>query len=199
MSNQSIAPGRAARHARLPGSAGALAAAAVALLTACATLAACTMPNHPDSAAPPNDPFNPAATQLLDDTAWTLASWRTADGHARDIAGDDGKTPDEKPGESAGAGAPTLVFSTATGQRRASGFTGCNRFAAPYSLKGGALSFGPLVATKTTCAGAPGKLEHDYLDALAHIAKTGVQWTTPRELLIVKPDGEMLRFTAAKH
>jgi heat shock protein HslJ len=193
MSNQSIAPRRAARHARLPGSAGALAAVAAALFATCAMLAACTMPSHPDSAAPPNDPFNPAAAQLLDDTAWTLASWRTADGRARDIAGGD----EGKPGESAGA--PTLVLSTVTGQRRASGFAGCNRFAGPYALKGGALSFGPLVATRMDCAGARGKLEQDYLDVLAHIAKAGVQWSAPRELLIVTPDGAILRFAAAKH
>lgn len=193
MSNQSIAPRRAARHARLPGSAGALAALAVALLAACATLAACTMPHHPDSAAPPNDPFNPAAAQLLDDTAWTLTSWRTADGRERDISGGD----EGKAGENASA--PTLVLSTVTGQRRASGFTGCSRFAGPYVIKAGALSFGPLVATNMTCAGARGKLEHDYLDALAHIAKTGVQWSAPHALLIVEPDGAMLRFIASKH
>ena len=124
---------------------------------------------------------------------WTLANWHTADGRARDIAsGDEGK-----PGESASA--PTLVLSTSTGQRRASGFAGCNRFAGPYALKDGALSFGPLVATRMACTGARGKLEHDYLNALAHIAKTGVQWRAPRQLQIITPDGAILRFTAANH
>jgi heat shock protein HslJ len=190
MSNQSIAPRRAAWHARLPGSAGALAAALFAM---CAMLAACAMPSHPDSAAPPNDPFNPAAAQLLDNTAWTLGSWRMADGRARDITGGN----DGKPGEDAGA--PTLVLSTATGQRRASGLAGCNHFAGPYSLKGGELSFGPLVATRMACGGARGELEHAYLDALAHIAKTGVQWSAPHQLQIVTAGGAILRFAAANH
>lgn len=187
MSNQSLAPRRAASRARLPRGAG----AAAALMATCVMLAACAMPTHPDSAAAPSDPFNPAATQLLDDTAWTLAGWRGPDGRSRDIAGEDGASPGET------RGAPTLVFSTATGQRRASGFAGCNRFAGPYSLKGGALSFGPLAATRTACAGARGEFERAYLDALAHIAKTGVQWRAPRELQIVTEDGATLRFSAA--
>jgi heat shock protein HslJ len=165
------------------------------------------MPTHPDSVAPPTDPFNPAATQLLDDTAWTLASWRGADGRERAIAqapggsaDDSGKQRDgERGGQGANeaAGRPTLIFSTATGQRRASGFAGCNRFGASYSLKSGKLSFGPLVSTRMACPGARGELEHAYLDALSHIAKTGVQWRAPRQLQIVTEDGATLRFDAA--
>jgi heat shock protein HslJ len=188
MSNQSIARKPAACRVRLPASAGALA-------VACVMLAACAMPTHPESAAPPSDPFNPAATQLLDDTAWTLAAWRTADGRSRDIDIPGGN--DASRGEPAGP--PTLVFSTAAGQRRASGFAGCNRFAGPYSVKGGQLSLGPLVATRTACPGARGELERAYLDALAQIAKTGVQWRAPRQLQIVTVDGTTLRFTAANH
>jgi heat shock protein HslJ len=148
------------------------------------------MPTHPDSAAPPSDPFNSAATQLLDDTAWTLAAWQTPDGRSHTIAG-----ADDSRGADAGA-PPTLVFSTVTGQRRASGYAGCNRFAGPYSLKGGELSFGPFVTTRMACPGPRGDLERDYLDALAHIAKTGVQQHGPHELLIVTESGATLRFTA---
>jgi heat shock protein HslJ len=161
------------------------------------------MPTHPDSVAPPTDPFNPAATQLLDDTAWTLASWRDADGRERAIAQAPGESADEsgkrRGGQSANeaAGRPTLVFSAATGQRRASGFAGCNRFGASYSLKSGKLSFGPLVSTRMACPGARDEFEHAYLNALTHIAKTGVQWRAPRQLQIITEDGATLRFNAA--
>lgn len=191
MSNPSIAPRRAASRGRpLPGSVGALIAAP--LVAACAMLAACAMPTHPESAAPPSDPFNPAATQLIDDTSWTLTGWQTADGATREIAG---AAKDANGGDSERA--PTLVLSTATGQRQASGFAGCNRFTGPYALKSGKLSFGPLATTRMACPGSRGELEHAYLDALAHIAKTGVQWRAPQRLEIVTEDGAILRFDAA--
>jgi heat shock protein HslJ len=188
MPTQSVSQQPAPCRTRPPASCGTL--AVTALATACAMLAACAMPTHPESAAPPSDPFNIAATQLLDDTAWTLAVWQTSDGRSHAIAG-----ADDSRGAEAGA-PPTLVFSTATGQRRASGFAGCNRFAGPYSLKDGQLSFGPFVTTRIACSGARGELERDYLDALAHIAKTGVQLRAPQELLIVTVSGATLRFTA---
>lgn len=178
MSNQSIAPQRAAGRARrLPWRAGALAAAALAT--------ACAMPTHPDSAAPPSDPFNPAATQLLDDTSWVLTSGKTAAGRPLDAAHDAGQEP------------VTLVFSTASGARRANGFAGCNRFAGSYALKNGALSFGPLTATRMACADGRGELEHAYLGALAHVAKTGVQMRAPQQLQIVGEDGTTLTFARA--
>lgn len=183
MPNPPIAPQRAARRARARVLAGVLAGAAL--------VAACAMPTHPDSAAPASNPFQPAATQLVDDTHWTLASWRTPDGGSRELSSADNGSP------------PTLLLSTATGQRRASGFAGCNRFDGPYSLKGGTLTLGPLVLTRRVCAdaqgdaGAHGELERAYLDALTHIGKTGVQWRAPRKLLIVTEDGAMLTFTAA--
>ncbi|PTB19392.1 heat-shock protein [Trinickia symbiotica] len=190
MSNPSVARQRAASRVRpSPGRAGALAAAP--LVGVCAMLAACAMPTHPESAAPPSDPFNPAATQLLDDTSWTLASWQTAGGATRQIAG----AKDAAGGEREAA--PTLVLSTTTGQRRASGFAGCNRFSGPYALKSGALTLGPLATTRMACSGSRGELEHAYLDALAHIAKTGVQWRTPHRLELVTEDGATLRFDAA--
>lgn len=175
MPSSFIAPQQAARHALRS----LLALAAAALVTACA------MPTHPDSAAPASDPFNPATVQLLDDTSWTLAGWKTADGRERDIAalGLDVR--------------PTLVFSTATGQRRAQGFAGCNRFGGTYALTGGNLSFGPLVATRMACGGTRDELERAYLDALAHVGKAGVQWSTPPRLQIVTADGVTLTFQAA--
>ncbi|MEX3957099.1 META domain-containing protein [Trinickia sp. EG282A] len=195
MSKPSIARRRAASRVRpSPRRAGALAAAP--LVAVCAMLAACALPTHPESAAPPSDPFNPAATQLLDDTSWTLASWQTAGGATRQIAGAGAEGTKDATGGDREA-APTLVLSTATGERRASGFAGCNRFSGPYALKSGKLALGPLATTRMACSGSRGELEHAYLDALAHIAKTGVQWRTPHRLELVTEDGATLSFDAA--
>lgn len=152
-------------------------------LCAAMLLTACRIPTHPDSKAPPPDPFNPAATQLLDDTSWALTSWQQADGSARTVPAAD-------------SGAPlTLVLSTASGQRRASGFSGCNRFMGTYALKDGKLSFGPLAGTRMACATPGGALEGPYLDALAHIDRSGVQMRPPQQLLLVLADGDRLTFS----
>lgn len=181
MSSQFIASLRAARRASGSRRAGVLAVAALVAL-----LAACALPTHPDSAAPRSDPFLPAAVQLLDDTHWVLAGWQTADGGRREL-----------PSESNDATRPTLDFSTATGQRQTSGTTGCNRFSASYSLIGGTLSLGPLATTRRPCPGERGEAERGYLDALAHIGKTGVQWRPPEQLIIVTEDGATLSFQRA--
>lgn len=175
MPNQPITPQRTARRMRLCMRAGAFAVAALVV--------ACAMPKHTDSAAPAPDAFDPAAVQLLDDTNWTLTSWRNADGSMRNLTANDN------------VGHPTIAFSTKTGQRQASGFAGCNRFGGPYALKGGNLVLGPLVITRLACAGAHGELEAGYLDALNHIGKTGLRWRAPRELLIISEDGATLTFT----
>ncbi|CAN7455392.1 META domain-containing protein [Trinickia sp. LjRoot230] len=177
MWSQFIASLRAATRASGSRRAGVLASAAL--------LAACAMPTHPDSAAPRSDPFVPAAVQLLDDTHWVLAAWQTADGGRREL-----------PSEG-DAARPTLDFSTATGQRQASGIAGCNRFSARYSLIDGTLSFGPLTTTRRACPGERGEFERGYLDALAHIGKTGVQWRPPVQLVIITEDGATLSFQRA--
>jgi heat shock protein HslJ len=154
-----------------------------ALLCACA-LAACTMPTHPDSAAPPADPYNPAATQLLDDTQWELTRWADAGGQLRTIPHGDNGQP------------ITLDFSTTGGQRRVSGFSGCNRYMGTYDLKDGKLSFGPLAGTRKACRGSAGAaLEQPYLNGLQHIAKSGVQMTPPQQLQMTLDDGQVLMFT----
>ena len=156
-----------------------------ALIVAASLAAGCAMPKHPDVAAPPTDPYNPAATQLLDDTQWALTSWTDASGQPRAVppAGQDGAQP------------LTLDFSTATGHRQASGFSGCNRFSGTYSLKDGKLAFGPLAATRMACgSGAGAALERPYLDALAHIAKSGVQMNAPQALQLTLDDGQVLTF-----
>lgn len=168
------------------------AAAAAALL-----LAACKLPVHQDTSAPPPDPFNPAATQLLDNTHWQLAEWKRADGTQRAVpavssATADSGTPDARP-----ARPITLDLSAANGQRRASGFSGCNRYMGSYSLKSGLLSFGQLAGTRMACVGAGGEIEGPYLDALAHIQRSGVQMREPQALLVVLENGDRLTFTQA--
>jgi heat shock protein HslJ len=152
------------------------------------------MPTHPDSAAPPTDPYNPAATQLLDDTQWQLTSWANADGKTRPV-------PSNPAGAVAGSadGAPiTLNFSTQGGQRKANGFSGCNRFTGTYDLAGGELSFGPLASTRMACAAGPGSaLEQPFLQGLADIEKTGVQMQPPQQLQITLKNGDVMTFTQA--
>jgi heat shock protein HslJ len=155
----------------------------MAALGALTLVSGCAIPKHPDAAAPPTDPYNPAATQLLDDTQWQLTGWTDASGKARTV-----------PGDAQGTQALTLDFSTDSGRRRVSGFAGCNRFNGAYSLKEGKVTFGPLVATRMACASASGALEQPYLDGLAHIAKSGVQMNPPPSLELTLDDGQTLIF-----
>jgi heat shock protein HslJ len=184
MPNQSIAPRRATVFAR--------ARMSLSALTLATLVAACAMPKHLDSSAPPSDPFNPAATQLLDDTRWELVEWKSADGNARAL-------PQAATGthgtNGAGGDALTLDFSTATGQRRVTGFAGCNRYTGSYTLKDGSLSFGPLASTRKACQAPAGDLEGAYLDGLAHVAKSGVQMKPPQQLQIVLENGDTLIFS----
>lgn len=172
--------GRPPRHQgkRWPSLTGTVAAVAVIAL-----LNGCAIPKHPDTAAPPSDPYNPAATQLLDDTQWQLTGWTDSTGKAREIPSGDA------------AQLLTLALSTESGTRRASGFSGCNRFTGTYDLRDGKLSVGPLASTRMACApGAAGALERPYLDGLAHIAKTGVQMKPPQGMQLTLEDGQVLLF-----
>ncbi len=174
MSNPLTASPRGAARGRLPSLAGVLAAALA--------VAACTMPTHPDSAAGPSNPLNPAAVQLLDDTSWVLQSAQTSDGRpAFDVP--------------AGTGAaPTLTLDTRSGQRRASGFAGCNRFSGAYALTSGKLTFGTLAATRKACGSGADALERAYLGALAQASTTLVQMRPPQQMRIVAATGVTLTF-----
>ncbi len=100
-------------------------------------------------------------------------------------------------GAQSGGQALTLDFSTESGRRRASGFSGCNRFTGVYALKDGKLSFGSLAGTHITCpAGPGGVLEKPYLDGLAHVAKSGVQMNPPQTLELTLDDGQILHLRA---
>lgn len=166
-----------------------------------ALLAACAIPRHTDASAPEPDPFNPAATQLLDNTQWQLVEWKNADGTMRAVPGG-GAASAASAASSAAASAPgpdarpvTLDLSTANGQRRASGFSGCNRYTGTYMLKDGLLSFGPLAGTRMACLGGAQAIEGAYLAALTHIARTGVQMREPQQLLLVLDNGDRLTFS----
>ncbi|WP_433704411.1 META domain-containing protein [Paraburkholderia sacchari] len=165
------------------------AAAAAALL-----LAACKLPVHQDTSVPPPDPFNPAATQLLDNTHWQLVEWKRADGAQRAVPAASSATTENGAPDARPARPITLDLSTASGQRRASGFSGCNRYMGTYSLKNGLLSFGQLAGTRMACVGTGGEIEGPYLDALAHIQRSGVQMREPQALLIVLENGDRLTF-----
>ncbi|WP_248321747.1 MULTISPECIES: META domain-containing protein [unclassified Caballeronia] len=157
--------------------------AGVAVLMA-SLVSGCAMPKHSDASAPPTDPYNPAATQLLDDTHWELTSWTEANGQPRAV-----------PSRAAGSQPITLDLSTESGRRRASGFSGCNRYTGPYVLKDGKLSFGPLAGTRMACpSSVGGALEQPYLDALAHVAKSGVQMNPPQSLQLTLDNGGVLTF-----
>jgi heat shock protein HslJ len=168
----------------------------IATLLAGSVLAGCALPTHPDSAAPPTDPYNPAATQLLDDTQWQLASWADANGKTRPVPGGANGTNSANGANGSAAQPITLNFSTEGGQRKANGFSGCNRFAGTYDLTDGKLSFGPLAGTRMACAPGPGRaLEQPFLQGLAGIEKTGVQMRPPQELQITLKNGDVMTFT----
>ncbi len=167
------------------------AATAAALL-----LAACKLPVHQDASAPPPDPFNPAATQLLDNSHWQLVEWKNADGSLRSLPGAGTGAMANSAANAPGARPVTLDLSTATGQRRASGYSGCNRYTGSYVLKNGLLSFGQLAGTRMACVGAGGEIEGAYLDALSHVARSGVQMRDPQALLLVLENGDRLTFAS---
>nr|WP_322033389.1 META domain-containing protein [Paraburkholderia sp. J76] len=163
------------------------------MVAAALLVCACKLPVHTDASAPLPDPFNPATTQLLDNTHWQLTEWKRADGTLRAVPGpnaDAGNTanPDARP--------ITLDLSTESGQRRASGFSGCNRYFGAYTLKNGLLSFSQLGGTRMACIGAGGDIEGAYLEALAHIARSGVQMRPPQSLFLVLENGDRLTFAA---
>jgi heat shock protein HslJ len=151
-------------------------------LTAALAVAGCAMPTHPDSAAGPSNPLNPAAVQLLDDTSWVLRSVQDSAGqNVLDVPASD-------------AAAPTLTLDTTSGQRLASGFAGCNRFSGTYRLHSGVLALGPLSATRKTCTEQAGRLERAYLDALARADSTLVQMRPPQQMRIIASNGITLTF-----
>lgn len=57
-----------------------------------------------------------------------------------------------------------------TESRKATGYSGCNRFSGSYTLNGDSLRFGPLVTTRMACSGNF-SLEQQYLAALGAVTR----------------------------
>ncbi|WP_112174376.1 META domain-containing protein [Paraburkholderia unamae] len=171
-----------------------LLASRAAPLAAALLVCACKLPVHTDASAPLPDPFNPATVQLLDNTHWQLVEWKRTDGTLRAVP-----SPDLNAGNAEGPDARpiTLDLSTESGQRRVSGFSGCNRYFGAYTLKNGLLAFSQLGGTRMACMGAGGEIEGDYLQALSHIARSGVQMRQPQALFLVLENGDRLSFAEA--
>lgn len=104
----------------------------------------------PSASPSPAPALSDVAPQSLGGVTWTLAR----------LGGDEVKVPAEP-------ARPTIVFDPDA--KRVSGRAAVNRFSGTYSTHGGALSFGPLMATKM--AGAPelNDLETRFLRALERV------------------------------
>jgi heat shock protein HslJ len=79
----------------------------------------------------------------------------------------------------AGERQPYLLFLQQ--ERKVTGFSGCNEFTGGYELKGDALSFGPLAATRRFCAGAAGDIEQAFLGALGKVSG----WRVEQQMLLL--------------
>lgn len=86
---------------------------------------------------------------------------------------------------------PRMEF---TSGGRMSGFTGCNMMSGTWSEEGGAIRFGPIIATKRFCVGAGGEVEKRVLAALGE----GARATRAGDRLVVtSAAGARFEFTAA--
>lgn len=74
--------------------------------------------------------------------------------------------------QGAGGKPATIRFDSAAA--RASGFAGCNRYSAPFTIAGDSLGFGPAMATKMFCEDGDA-LERAYLAIIPEV--TGFQVT----------------------
>ena len=90
----------------------------------------------------------------------------------------------------AGAGGrpATIQFDMANG--RASGFAGCNRYSASFTLEGDRLTFGPAMSTKMACQDGD-DLERRYLVILPDV--TGYE-QSDSTLSLVGAGGSLARF-----
>lgn len=80
---------------------------------------------------------------------------------------------------------PTLAFGA---DGRASGHAGCNRFSGPYSHKGAALTFGPLISTRMACLGPGDEQERRFL---ATLQKTTSAQVSDERLALDGPGGAL--------
>jgi heat shock protein HslJ len=148
----------------------------VPALSLLAVLAACT--SRPPAEEPPGADATPAADSAgaahsLDGREWILESL----GEAQAPAGAGGRT-------------ATIQFDPAN--LRASGFAGCNRYSATYTLAGDDLTFGPAMATKMACQDGD-ELERRYLAILPEVRSYALSDST---LTLSGAAGVLARFRA---
>jgi heat shock protein HslJ len=84
----------------------------------------------------------------------------------------------------------TIRFDSAAA--RASGFSGCNRYSAPYTIADDSLHFGVAISTKMACAEG-GELERAYLAIISQV--TGYQ-ATDSTLALTGSAGTLAGFRA---
>lgn len=143
------------------------------------TVAACASPHRTGAAlnAPVSDPFA--------QTSWQLTQWTLSGGASRLLP----HPPKAQP--------LTLAFTHEAGTPRASGFAGCNRYAANYVYAQGLLIVKAPLSTRMACASADhSRLEGDYLVALTRIASSTIDAAqpTPRRLTLTTTGGDTLLF-----
>jgi heat shock protein HslJ len=143
--------------------------AAMSLLVAWACSPKSPSSDQPPAAQPPTT----ASTASLDGRDWVLV----------DLGG--------QPAPPGADGRPaTIRFDTAT--RRATGFAGCNRYSAQYTLAGDSLSFGPAMSTKMACADGD-ELERRYLAVLPEV---GTYESSDSTITLNGSGGPLARFRA---
>jgi heat shock protein HslJ len=113
----------------------------------------------------------------LEGTLWQLVSYANEQGALIDVLLDAEITAEFSDGQLAGS-------------------AGCNRYSASYSLKGSAIAFGPVAATRMMCATPDGIMEqeHGYLVALGLAAAYQIDGDS---LELVDADGVVLATFAA--
>jgi heat shock protein HslJ len=86
---------------------------------------------------------------------------------------------------------PRIEFSAGG---RMAGFTGCNMMSGTWTEEGGAVRFGPIIATKRFCAGPEGEFEKRLMAAMGPSARA----TRSGDRLVLKgPGGATFEFKPA--
>lgn len=86
---------------------------------------------------------------------------------------------------------PRLEFSSGG---RLGGFTGCNTMSGAWTEEGGAIRFGPIIATKRFCMGSAGEVEKRVLAALGEGSRA---MRSGDRLVVTSAGGERFEFSPA--
>ncbi len=88
---------------------------------------------------------------------------------------------------------PSVTFTIDT----VGGFSGCNRYTAPYTLDGDALEIGQVAMTQMACPPPADAVEREYLAAFGRVTGLRVDDDGARLVLLDDDDAELLRFGQA--